>query len=68
MKKRRICSFCNKNFEVKINTKIEQNYKWMNYVSNIVAKNDPIAIYYKMIMHRKFKGFYDNEDYNKKNL
>tara|TARA_B100001123_G_C15335380_1_gene1032628 strand:+ start:877 stop:2721 length:1845 start_codon:yes stop_codon:yes gene_type:complete len=57
------------NFErlskVNIKEKIEQNYKWMNYVSNIVAKNDPIAIYYKMIMHRKFKGFYDNEDYNK---
>ena len=26
MKKRRICSFCNQNFEVKINTKIEQKF------------------------------------------
>ena len=48
-----------------IKEKIEQNYKWMNYVSDVVAKNDPIAIYYKMLMHRKFKGFYNDNDYKK---
>ena len=44
------------NFEplLKVNQKdkIDQNYKWMNYVSDVVAKNDPIAIYYKMIMQK----------------
>ena len=32
----------------------------MNYVSDVVAKNDPIAIYYKkMIMQKKHQGFYE---------
>ena len=34
----------------------------MNYVSDIVAKNDPIAIYYKMIMQKKHQGFYEKID------
>ncbi len=34
--------------------KIEQNFKWMKYVSDIVVKNDPIALYYKMILHKKY--------------
>ena len=42
--------------------KIDQNYKWMNYVSDVVAKNDPIAIYYKMIMQKKHQGFYEKID------
>ena len=54
------------NFEplLKINQKdkIDQNYKWMNYVSDVVAKNDPIAIYYKMIMQKKHQGFYEKMD------
>ena len=48
-----------------VKEKIEQNYKWMNYVSDVVAKNDPIAIYYKMLMHKKFKGFSNEEDIKK---
>jgi len=48
-----------------VKEKIEQNYKWMNYVSDVVAKNDPIAIYYKMLMHKKFKGFSNEEDLKK---
>lgn len=54
------------NFEplLKVNQKdkIDQNYKWMNYVSDVVAKNDPIAIYYKMIMQKKRQGFYEKND------
>ena len=54
------------NFEplLKVNQKdkIDQNYKWMNYVSDVVAKNDPIAIYYKMIMQKKHQGFYEKID------
>ncbi len=34
--------------------KIEQNVKWMRYVSDIVAKNDPIALYYKMVLEKKY--------------
>ena len=34
----------------------------MNYVSDVVAKNDPIAIYYKMIMQKKRRGFYEKND------
>ena len=45
-----------------IKDKIDQNYKWMNYVSDVVAKNDPIAIYYKMIMQKKHQGFYEKID------
>ena len=48
-----------------VKEKIEQNYRWMNYVSDVVAKNDPIAIYYKMLMHKKFKGFSNEEDLKK---
>ena len=44
------------------NDKIYQNYRWMNYVSDIVAKNDPIAIYYKMIMQKKYQGYYEKID------
>jgi len=45
------------NFEPlkKVNTKekLEQNVKWMRYVSDIVAKNDPIALYYKLMIEKK---------------
>ncbi len=44
------------------NDKIYQNYRWMNYVSDIVAKNDPIAIYYKMMMQKKYQGYYEKID------
>lgn len=46
------------NFEPlkKVNSKekIEQNVKWMRYVSDTVAKNDPIALYYKIMLEKKY--------------
>ncbi len=35
--------------------KIEQNMRWMNYVSNIVASKDPIALYYKILVEKQYE-------------
>ena len=39
---------------LKSKEKIMQNMKWMNYVSNIVASNDPIALYYKILVEKQY--------------
>lgn len=48
--------------------KIEQNVKWMKYVSNIVAKNDPIALYYKMVLEKKLNKSKSVNEIDKKRL
>ena len=48
--------------------KIEQNVKWMKYVSNIVAKNDPIALYYKMVLEKKQNKSKSVNEIDKKRL
>ena len=40
--------------------KIEQNVKWMRYVSDTVAKNDPIALYYKIMLEKKYDKWSQN--------
>ena len=42
--------------------KMEQNLRWMKYVSDIVAPNDPIARYYKVLMTKKSKGISDQSE------
>ena len=42
--------------------KIDQNQRWMKYVSDIVAPNDPIARYYKVLMTKKSKGISDQSE------
>ena len=48
--------------------KIEQNVKWMKYVSDIVAKNDPIALYYKMVLEKKLNKSKSVNEIDKKRL
>ena len=33
--------------------KLQQNVKWMRYVSDTVAQNDPIALYYKLMLEKR---------------
>lgn len=36
--------------------KLEQNSRWMKYIVNSVAKNDPIALFYKILLDKKMKS------------
>ena len=54
---------------IKSEEKVKQNMKWMNYVSNIVASNDPIALYYKILVEKQYNKINTNkEDKIKKDL
>lgn len=54
------------NFErligVECNYKLEQHSRWMKYIVNSVAVNDPIALYYKILVDKKIKSNNNSSD------
>ena len=51
-----------RNFE-----KLKQNQKWMDYISNVVAKEDPIALFYKILIDKQLNKSIDSTDISKMN-
>ena len=47
--------------------KLKQNQKWMNYISNVVAQNDPIALFYKILIDKQLNKTLNNKDVIKMN-
>ena len=47
--------------------KLRQNQKWMNYISNVVAKEDPIALFYKILIDKQLNKSVDSIDIRKMN-
>lgn len=42
--------------------KLRQNQKWMDYISNVVAKDDPIALFYKILIDKQINSSSDQND------
>ena len=47
--------------------KLKQNQKWMDYISNVVAREDPIALFYKILIDKQINKSVSSTDISKMN-